>query len=176
LEALAQSNAPASLSELHARTGEGSLSGVRNVLERLVTHGVAVKDPAGYRLNREHVAADAVVALASLHGRFAARVRSWLGERTEKVVAAGILGSMARRDGTPDSDIDLLVVVDDDGQGALLRDELADAVFAWTGNHAQALVLTPAQLAEMRAQQVPLVESWRTDLQMIEGSLAAVVG
>jgi hypothetical protein len=148
-----------------------------NVLERLVAHGVAVKDPAGYRLNREHVAADAVVALASLHGRFTARVRSWLGERAEQVVvAAGIFGSMARRGGTPNSDIDLLVVVDDDGQGELLRDELADAVLAWTGNHRQALVLTPAQLAEMRAQQVPLVESWRSDLQMIEGSLAAVVG
>jgi predicted nucleotidyltransferase len=176
LQALTESSAPRSLTELHRRAGDGSLSGTRKVLERLVDQGLVTKEAAGYRLNPEHLAADVVVALASLHKVFAHRVRAWLEEREETVVAAGIFGSMARRDGTADSDIDLLVVVEDSSDGEGLRDDLAKAVHAWTGNEAQVLVLPRAQVAELRRRREPLIGSWERDLQMLVGQRSEVVG
>lgn len=176
LQALAQTNAPATLSAVHARAGVGSLSGVRKVLERLTMQGLAHRGPAGYELNRDHVAADAIVALSSLHGRFVTRVRDWLGSREERIIAAGVFGSMARREGTTDSDIDLLVVVDDNVDGDRLRDALADAVHAWTGNRGQVLVTTPVRLERMRHAQEPILDAWEKDLQMLIGTRDEALG
>lgn len=176
LQALAQSNASSSLSEIHRRAAEGSLNGVKKVLNHLVTQGLVIHDPAGYRLNRDHLAADAVVSLAFLHKRFAERVRAWLADRGEDVVAAGIFGSMARRDGTADSDIDLLVVVGKQTPGDQLRDDLANVVRTWTGNEAHVLVLPRSQVAEVRRRQEPIVEAWKRDLQMLVGRRSEVIG
>jgi hypothetical protein len=88
LQVLASSTAPLSLTKIHQRAGRGSLSGVRKVLLRLVEHGLVHESPAGYALNRDHVAAPAILHLAQLHGEVAARIRSWLEDRPEDVVAA----------------------------------------------------------------------------------------
>lgn len=176
LQALTVSTAASSLSELHRRAGEGSLNGVRKVLERLVTQGLVIREPAGYRLNPDHLAIAPVTALASLHKAFAERLRAWLAGREEDVLVAGIFGSMARRDGTADSDIDLLVVVGDETEGSQLRDDLAAAVRSWTGNEAQVLVLSHSRLAELRQRQEPILESWKRELQTIVGHRSEVVG
>jgi len=172
LDALSRSNAPASLSELHRRAAEGSVSGVRRVLERMVEHGLVLHVPGGYVLNREHLAADAVLLLAGLHGKFRERLREWVSTRHEPVVAVGLYGSLARRDGSADSDVDLVVVVAEQ-TGTELRDELAAAVELWTGNPAQVVVLTAAEVEALHAQTAAIVASWEEELQMVLGARSA---
>lgn len=174
LQALAQTNAPASLTTIHRRAGTGSLSGVRNVLERLREHGIVEKEPAGYCLNRDHLAAEQIVALANLRGRFCERVTAWLTERPEAIVAAGLYGSFARRDGSPRSDIDLLLVTSDEEDVVALRDDLSAAVRSWTGNEGQVVVLTPAEVNALRDRGEPITASWEQDLQMLLGVRSTV--
>jgi len=173
LQALSRSNAPASLSDVHRRTGEGSVSGVRRVLERMVEHGLVLHGPGGYVLNREHLAADAILLLTGLHGRFRERLRDWVGARHEPVVAVGLYGSLARRDGSADSDVDL-VVVTAGPTGTELRDELSEAVEQWTGNPAQVVVLTADEVGQLHAQTAGIVASWEHEMEMIVGDRSAL--
>lgn len=160
---------PLRLTDVHARVGDASVAGVRNVLLALVDDGLAASVPGGYLLNREHVAADGVIALATLHGAFVDRVRSWLEQRAEPVVVAGLYGSAARREGGADSDIDLVVVIED-GPVDDLADELADVVERWTGNRGHVLSLTSAEHTRLLDDEPPLVTSWQRDLQPIIGT------
>lgn len=49
---------------------------------QLVEHGVVEEVPGGFRLNRDHLAADAIVSLASLHGALVERLRHWATGQT----------------------------------------------------------------------------------------------
>jgi len=176
LQALAQSNAPASLTELHQRAGDGSLSGVRKVLELFAVEGIVLRSAAGYQLNRDHLAFPAITLLATLRTCFNDRVREWAAQHPDHVRAVGVFGSMARRDGGSDSDIDLLVIATDQADRDALRDELSERVAAWTGNQAQVFTLTARQLAQMRHERDPLFVSWKQDLQLLSGDREQVFG
>lgn len=175
LSALTRSTSPANLTTVHRRAGTGSISGVRKVLERLVAHGLVLQEPGGYRLNQQHLAAPAIETLTSLHARFAERLRDWIAERPEEVIAAGVFGSMARRDGTTESDIDLLVITAS-GSGDELRSDLAGAVASWTGNPAHVVVLTRGEVADLRLRDQPIADSWRREIEMIIGDRQEVTG
>lgn len=175
LGVLARTSAPLRLTDVQQRVGDASVGGVRKVLLALVDHGLVDSVPGGYVLNREHVAAEGVAALASLHGVLVERMRSWLELRKEPVVAAGMYGSAARRDGGPDSDIDLLVVVAD-GPVDELADDLADAVERWTGNRGHVQSMTVAEHARLVDENLPLVASWERDLQPILGTRRTLLG
>lgn len=157
------------------RAGHGSLSGVRKVLQRLTEQGVVHHGPAGYALNRDHVAAPAILLLASLHGEVATRIRNWLADRPEEVVAAGLFGSAARREGDASSDIDV-VVVTAVPSGPDLADGLAEAIEQWTGNRGQVVVLSRDEAAMLRDEGRTIVDSWRRDLQMLLGDRSEVLG
>lgn len=174
-QALAASNAPSSLTEVHRRAGQGSLSGVRRVLRRLVEHGLVELDAAGYSLNRDHVAGPAVLMLATLYGELADRVRSWLEDRPEGVVAAGFFGSAARRDGGVASDIDV-VVVTSSAADPDLGDDLAAAIERWTGNRGHVVQLSRDDVRSLRDEARPIVDSWKSDLQMVLGDRSEVMG
>lgn len=176
LQALAQSSAPASLSEVHRRAADGSVSGVRLVLESLVEQGVVTHSPAGYLLNTEHLAFPAISLLAELRTAFNDRLREWAEQHTSQVQAVGVYGSMARRDGTPDSDIDLLLVAPEEADRDALRDDLSERITAWTGNAAQVLVFTPGQVEQMRRDRDPLFASWERELRLLWGDRQWVFG
>jgi predicted nucleotidyltransferase len=175
LEALASTTSPASLTEVQTRAGRGSLSGVRKVLQRLVEQGVVHHEPAGYVLNRDHVAAPALLLLAQLYGEVAVRIRDWLSDRPEQVVAAGLFGSAARREGDATSDIDV-VVITAEPVGTDLADALADALEQWTGNRGQIIALRRDEARMLRDEGRSIVESWRRDLQMLLGDRSEVLG
>lgn len=80
LAALAAMTAPMGLADVHTRSGRGSKSGVRSVLLRMVEEGLVLEVHGGYVLNRDHVAAPAVMLLASLHGELANRIRAVVEE------------------------------------------------------------------------------------------------
>ena len=175
LEALSRSSSPASLTKVQQRAGRGSLSGVRRVLERMVEQGLVVRDATGYALNRNHLAADAVTSLTSLHAAFEERLRAWIHDRDEPIEAVGLFGSMARREGGMDRDIDLLVIVEE-GDLVALREDLTAAVRSWTGNDVQVVVLTRSAVRELHAQRASLLDSWGRDLVMVTGPRDAVLG
>jgi predicted nucleotidyltransferase len=136
--------------QVHQVAGRHSEKGVRNCLHRLVDQGVVTSRRAGkadlYSLNRRHLAAPYIVALAGLRGELLARLGAELAAWEEAPVFAALFGSAATGNMRPDSDIDLLVVrperVDiEDPQWRRQVDSLTIAVTTWTGNDARVLEL-----------------------------------
>lgn len=165
LIALANRTSPTRLSDVHRSCGAGSLSGVSKVLRRLVAAGVVTEVPGGYLLNRDHLAAPAVELLANLRTELTDRIRRFLTDRGN-INSAALVGSTARRDGGPDSDIDVVVVADDPDDG--LRDALEALITAWTGNPAHVIVLSPQGWSQV---QPATRHAWRTEAVDLIGSL-----
>jgi len=174
IAALAATTAPLSLAEVHRRTGNGSKSGIRRVLLRLVSEGVVLEVPGGYVLNREHLAAPAVELLANLHGELISRIRGEVASWSSPPLLVGLFGSAARRDGDASSDIDLLIVSDDASLDDVER--LRQRIQAWTGNAAQIITLTPADLRRLRRAKEPIVTVWEQELVLISGDRHALQG
>lgn len=162
--------APLPLSRVHRLAGRGSKAGIRQVLLRMVAHGLVLEVPGGYLLNRDHVAAPVVEQLSALRrellGRIAAQVDGWPARPS----LVGIFGSAARRDGDHASDIDLLVVCDDAGATDWSAD-LAAAVQRWTGNNAHVVTLGTDDLRRLARAREPIVATWRLELEVVCGSV-----
>ena len=170
LAVLARTSTPLRQADVHRLAAAGSYSGVRKVLLQLVEHGVVEEVPGGFRLNRDHLAADAIVQLASLHGVLAERLRRWAAGHDD-VEFVGMFGSVARRDGDETSDIDVLVITDHlpAEDRSALRDELTDLLARWTGNDGHVQVLDHGAVTRLVDEQAPIVESWADDLQPVVG-------
>jgi hypothetical protein len=148
--------------------GTGSPDGVRRVLVRLVAQGIVLGDEHPNAtlplLNRDHVAADAIVALTRLRTTMIEALSTWSPEPMH----ASLFGSFARGEATTASDIDILVVIapagaaDQDARATQI-DQLAADILRWTGNHGHIVDPTSDILAAMTAADDPLVASWRTD-------------
>lgn len=145
-------------------------------MHQLVEHGVAEEVPGGFRLNRDHLAADAIIELASMHGLLAERLRQWAAGH-DAVEFVGLFGSVARRDGDQSSDIDLLVVAQLPAEPrSVLRDELTDLVARWTGNDGHVQVLDRDAVAGLVDERAPIVESWVSELQPVLGQPPSLGG
>jgi len=126
------------------------------VLLELVAAGlVSAQDapPARlYRLNRQHLAADAVTALAGLRATLLDRLRASCQSWATPARAVWLFGSLARGESTASSDIDVLVVrpdrvgVDDPNWVEQLA-VFADQVHAWTGNVCELLEYGESELS-----------------------------
>ena len=173
LAALAATTTPMALTTVHERTGRGSKSGIRSVLARMVDEGLVLDVPGGYVLNRDHLAAPAIEALAGLHGELADRIRRAVDEWPVPPALVGLFGSAARRDGGSRSDIDVLVVSEDPDL-ADRADTLAGQVQRWTGNNAHVVGRTPAEVARLRRAKEPILAEWTRDLVVIVGNRAVL--
>lgn len=119
---------------------KASQKGVALVLAHLVEAGVVDRVDKGrsglFSLNRDHLAAPAVVAIASMRERCLAELRSTIGAWDPKPVSAIVFGSFARGDGATSSDIDLLLVAPANPVNRW-REQVVDltvSVGRWTGN------------------------------------------
>lgn len=183
LRHLWRSEEPRTASQVHLATREGSLSGIRRALDRLVGQGVVVAHAAGhvllYRLNTDHLAYPAIDGALQQY-----RPRSLLRARMAQLVdeqsadlglspSVAIYGSVARGDATVRSDLDVLLVVADDAP-----DPAVDALAAqirlmaqrWTGNPVHVFTCTPAWLVDAARREDPLVESWLADAETVYGT------
>ena len=169
LEVLTRSGRPLTGREIQRSSRRGGVSGVAEVLGRLVDTGVVLAEPAGrailYRGNREHLAWPVVEAAMNLRldllERLSRQIQQWEAQPRQ----ATLFGSAARGDAGPDSDIDLLLVHDEsvpDGWDAQL-DDLVDSVHVWTGNDAQILDLSASSWERMRKTRDPLTRSIAAD-------------
>ena len=156
--------------------GVVSRAGVTKALSTLVVHGLVECRPAGranlYTLNREHVAAEAIVALASLRQATIDRLVALVGDMEIQPVGVYLFGSVARGDGSAESDVDVLVVrparVDEDVWTNQMM-ELSRRVRAWTGNACEILEFTKRDLEALARKKDRLITSLKKDVVVISG-------
>jgi|ERR1700689_1455451 hypothetical protein len=150
----------------------GSVAAVAKALGRLVSQGIVLRQEAPpaslYTLNRQHLAAPAVEALALIRTELLARLRQALSTWSTSPVHASLFGSAARGDGDQDSDIDIFIVrpagvdAEDATWNAQLRD-IGEAVLAWSGNHAGIIDFAERDLAQMREENPPVLGDLQRD-------------
>ena len=161
LDRLYRVQGPQSIGEIHRKAGKGSLSGVRFALERLVEQGLVSASRIGnlvaYELNTDHLAYPALQAALDAYRPYAL-----LRERLHDLVvgelgdidipSVALYGSVARREATAGSDVDLLVVAplgqSDDATSDVfaMAGNLHEHVSRWTGNAAQVVATTARDL------------------------------
>ena len=177
LQILARTDQPLTGSGI-AKLAEGSSSraGVTKALQSLVASGLVECRPAGranlYTLNREHVAAESILALAELRSATIERMKRSVDRWKIEPVGVYLFGSAARGDGGVDSDIDVLVVrharVDEDAWIHQTM-ELARLVTAWTGNQCEILEYTKAELTGLARRKDRLIRSLVRDSIALTG-------
>lgn len=151
------------------------------VIEDLVRVGLVQETLAGrssmVMLNRHHLAAGPILALTSLRGELIRRLRERLAEWPE-VISACLFGSVARGDAGRDSDIDVLLIVQDlrspdlHEQLSLLQ---ADVV-SWTGNELQVVEHNPPSWGKLVRAKNPLVAQIRSDGITLAGAAPEFLG
>ncbi|MBI2169980.1 MAG: nucleotidyltransferase domain-containing protein [Actinobacteria bacterium] len=163
LAALARSARPASGREVHRLCGAGSPAGVHKVLRRLVSQGIVLADArAGitlYSLNRRHLAAEAIEAIARIPERLIDAIRAAIGSWERAPEHASLYGSFVRGTGDELSDVDLLLVRPESSGGVWEQRvvELQETVSNLTGNGLSVLEWTIAELLANR--NTPLARS-----------------
>ena len=175
LEVLAGTTEPLSLTRVRNLASDVSLSGARKALLRLVRSGVVRQVPGGYLLNRDHLAAGAVTELAGMRGEFLSRIRAHVDDWHEVPLLVGVFGSLARRQGGDDSDIDILVVTESADCGDL-SGGLASAVERWTGNPGHVVALTPDDIGRLKRVDDPILISWAKELIVVSGDRNVLPG
>lgn len=178
LRVLAGTTAGLSVREV-ARLSEVAPSRVSTVVRHASDRGLVVTERHRgtliCQLNREHLAADAIIALVTLRGRIldllSAEISAW--KRPPR--HASLFGSAARGDGSIDSDLDVLLVPrsaqdrDTDAWDAQLYDT-AQRVQRATGNSAAWLVLTLDELAAAKRNREQIIPELERDTITLAGS------
>lgn len=161
LTALSTADASFTTGQLTRLLESGSDEGVRKVLNRLAGQGIVTAVRIGaaysYRLNREHLAAKHIIALANLRSELLLRIEQALETWSQQAVYAAVFGSAARGGMRSDSDIDILLVRPDDHEEDGWDEQvdgLVRAIASWTGNDARPLEYTVAELQSSRAEPV----------------------
>jgi predicted nucleotidyltransferase len=148
LKVLAGAEADFTAARITRMVPEASEAGVRKVLDRLVRQGTVRVNLAGpvklFSLNRDHLAADAILALSRLRAQLLERLVAEVDSWQVKPLAAAVFGSAARNEAGPDSDVDILVIrpARRSPEAPVWRTQVAElqtAVTKWTGNDARVL-------------------------------------
>ncbi len=171
LAVLAGADAEFTPPEIHRLIGDWSEDGVRRALRRLVETGVVAVERKGnaflYRLNRRHLAADAIVELAGLRHHFIRLLQETLEAWAEPPAHAALFGSAARRQMRVDSDIDVFVVrpadATDDGTWRAQLYALQEQASAWTGNDVRVLEYSESEVEAGLAAGDPVLSDIRQD-------------
>lgn len=161
LALLAQHKVVFTAGQLHRMLSKYSEEGIRKVLVRLTRQGIVhserLGNAYGYHLNRHHLAADPIIALANLQSTLLSRLEDRLEHWTVPPKYAAVFGSVARGTMTAESDLDLLLVLPDDAPRSIWDDQveaLAAVVTKWTGNDTRPLEYTVGELAAAHDEPV----------------------
>jgi DNA-binding transcriptional ArsR family regulator len=156
-----------------ARLAGVSANRASQVLSGLADHGLVVAEDCGAgrlcRLNRNHLAAEPLLALVGLRARLLELLRSDVASWTRPPLHVSLFGSAARGDGTTASDLDLLIVKPDSSSDTLDEQwdqqlfDSGERIFAATGNRAAWLATTPSGLQRAVRVGEPIVDEWRRD-------------
>ncbi|HEX9682222.1 MAG TPA: hypothetical protein VGA13_04020 [Acidimicrobiales bacterium] len=152
--------------------GRVSQKGVNLVLRALVAAGLVTAEdhpPAKlYRLNRRHLAANSVAALATLREQLIDAMQSQFETWTVPAWGAWLFGSAARGGGDATSYIDVLIVRPDDveeGDAEWLGqlEHLVTGVGEWTGNSCEIVEYAAGEFEALMAREDRLAADLRSD-------------
>jgi predicted nucleotidyltransferase len=154
----------------HQRAGQ--------VIARLAAHGLVLTEAQGpsllCRLNRDHLAAPAVAALAQLRATLLKTLVDEIGSWERAPVHASLFGSAARGDGGLTSDLDVLLVHPDDHDVDLRwADQLStsgERLRQVTGNCVSWFDLGIADLTRAVQGQESIVQEWQRDAVRLAGT------
>lgn len=167
LQALARLEQPVTRRKLAAAAGVAP-GNASSVIEELIRSGLVSETVAGRAsmvvLNRSHLAAGPVLALAGLRGELIRRLRERLAAWPD-LDGAWLFGSVARGDADNDSDVDLLIVADDLRSPELHArlSRLQADVRSWTGNDLQLVEHSPLSWRKLVRTKNPLVQQIQLD-------------
>jgi predicted nucleotidyltransferase len=155
----------------------------QRALARLREEGLVLAESAPpsllYRANRDHLAMPAMISLLGLDGELRARVADAVAGWRLPPASLVIYGSVARKETTPASDLDVLVVRPDatepddatwQGQVA----DLADRLRRWTGRRTSLIDMTQHELVEGLADREPFLVA--ADREGVDGQVRLQVG
>lgn len=155
-------------------------TGVRRTLQRLTEHGLVNEEAAGrrtfvYTLNRQHLAVDPAIALTRLRHTLIERITQRMETWELQPSHASIFGSAARGDGSTESDVDIFIVRprgidEEDARWRTQLNDLADAILRWTGNHAGVADIAQTEIARLKKERPPIVESIEEDGVLLTGT------
>lgn len=180
LHVLARTERPLTGSAIAALIGhhDASRAGVNKALKSLITGGLVQCQPAGranlYTLNRQHLAAPAIIALSDLRSALIERIRVLVESWSLQPEAAWMFGSAARGDGDASSDIDVLLVrsdrIDpDNATWAAQAAALVEHIHLLTGNRCELLEYSAGELTALARRRDPIIDSLRNDAITIVG-------
>jgi hypothetical protein len=165
LAVLALADSTFTSGQLHRVLPQYSADGIRKVLRRLTGQGIVLADRAGnsylFRLNRSHLAAGPIRALAELRKMLLARIEQALATWNPTPVYAAVFGSAARGDMRADSDIDLLLIRPDDCDRPRWDESVADlttTVVSWTGNDTRVLEFSESEIRQFGKDEKVLAD------------------
>lgn len=179
LQTLARLERPVTRRQLAAAAGvaPGNASAV---VEELIRAGLVSETSAGrasmVALNRAHLAAGPLLALAGLRGELIHRLRDRLTGWPD-LLGAWLFGSVARGDADDESDVDLLIVAED-LESVDLHERLAVLdldVRSWTGNELQVVEHSAASWRKLVRARNPLVEQMRLEGIPLTDSAASLL-
>jgi predicted nucleotidyltransferase len=172
--------------EVALLTKRKSHSGVLHALHRLSEQGLVDRVDLNraylFTLNRDHLAAAAVLELAGLRTELVARLRQEIAAWEIAPIHASLFGSAARGDGDSHSDIDLFVVRPEASSDEAPRwrtqlDGLAAKVERWTGNRASVAEVTETEIPRLSAERPPILEALRSEAIPLAGPpVASLLG
>jgi predicted nucleotidyltransferase len=184
LVTLVNTTRPMTGREVARVAARGSARGVLSVLDGLVEQGLVDRAEAGtallYTLNRDHVAAEAALALAGLRTSLVDRIRDDVERWPVTADHVSLFGSFARGDGGVESDVDLFVVrapsvTNDDADWRHQLDGLARRVERWSGNRANVAEIASDDLARLRRERPPIVTELLEDAVVLAGAPVSVL-
>lgn len=178
LEVLAGTQGAFGASKIHQLGQRGSRQGIVNALDRLVEHGLVLSEPTNhgsmYRLNRDHLLAPAVLQAAEARHVLLRRLADQCRQLDPAPVSAALFGSVARNDSTETSDIDLLLILEQQPEDLdPWIDQLhgfSELVELWTGNRLQVITHDLDRLNQLVIAGEQIIESWREDAITILGT------
>lgn len=161
--------------------GRASFRRVNDVLQELTVSGLVMRQDSPpsylYRLNRDHVAAAGIIELANLREVLLTRIKDDVADWTWQAAAVWLFGSAAKGTADTHSDVDLLVVADDDlpdtDAWAHHVSSLSEKVNLWTGNDCEILELTVSELRAAVESENRLVADLRSHGRLIHGGRSA---
>lgn len=176
LTALARAETTFTPGQVARLVPDASVEGIRKVLRRLTGTGVVTAQRVGnaytYQLNREHLAAPAILELAAQRTTLLTRIEDTLASWPVPPVYGALFGSAARGQMRPDSDIDIVLIRPDDTDPEAWdtrTGELAAAVTRWTGNDTRVLDMTEAEARAGAATGDPVLTSILQDGLTVAG-------
>lgn len=163
---------------IHELSGNKALQTTQQILDELVSIGMVRVRRVGaanaYRANRDHILWGPVEAILATRARLESSITEILEAAFgERLSGAMLYGSVARGDATAESDIDILVVWDEEVEDeleAIIVADASDRIARLSGNPAQIIALTRSELDALVEADDPLVQSLRREGRRIAGA------